>query len=149
MIDEFFPLLHGGIYSGQPEKFFPPPSKILPCFCGFFAIFKLPEGISTCVLSLFSYFLLFPPFPFLFFKSSFKFFPVFQFGQKIPPPQGGGMPRICIPDREQKRVFFYFPPSLLAILVHSVKFIPGEDWSFVMLTLDSIVQLKEESVVIL
>ena len=25
-----------GIYSGQPEKFFPPPSKILPCFCGFF-----------------------------------------------------------------------------------------------------------------
>ena len=37
----------------------------------------------------------------------------------------------------------------MAILVHSVKFIPGEDWSFVMLTLDSIVQLKEESVVIL
>ena len=25
-----------GIYSGQPEKLFPPPSKILPCFCGFF-----------------------------------------------------------------------------------------------------------------
>ena len=25
----------GCIYSGQPEKFFPPPSKILPCFCGF------------------------------------------------------------------------------------------------------------------
>ena len=58
--------LHRGIYSGQPEKFFPPPSKILPCFSGFFALFKLHKGILTCVISLSSFFLLFSPFPFLF-----------------------------------------------------------------------------------
>ena len=27
-----------GIYSGWPEKFSPPPSKILPYFSGFFAV---------------------------------------------------------------------------------------------------------------
>ena len=32
----------------------------------------------------------FPPFSFPFFKSSFKFFPVFHFGQNFSPPRGGG-----------------------------------------------------------
>ena len=36
-------------------------SKILPCFGGFFAVFKLHKGILTCVLSLFSFFSSFPP----------------------------------------------------------------------------------------
>ena len=58
-----------------------PARKILPCFCGFFAAFKLHKGILTCVLSLFSFFSSFPPFSFPFFKYSFKFFPAFQFGQ--------------------------------------------------------------------
>ena len=73
-----------GIYSGQPEKI--PPSKLFPVFvdyfCGhlsFFRSFKLHKGILTCVLSLFSFFFFSLTF---FMKSSFKFFPVFQFGQK-------------------------------------------------------------------
>ena len=48
-------------YIFWPEKFPPPPSKILPCFCGFFAIIRLHKGILTC-----DYFFSFPPFPFLF-----------------------------------------------------------------------------------
>ena len=70
-----------GIYSGQPEKFFPPPLKFFPVFVDFAVVFKL-QCISTCVLSLFSFFSSFPPFSLPFFKSSFKFFPVFHFGQK-------------------------------------------------------------------
>ena len=53
-----------------PARKIPPPSKILSCFCGFFLrSFKLHKGILTCVLSFFSFFLLFSPFPFLFSSS--------------------------------------------------------------------------------
>ena len=71
------------ICSCQPKKFPPPPLKFFPVFVDFWGVFKLFKGILTCVLSLFSLFSSFPPFSFPFFKSSFKFFPVFQFGQKI------------------------------------------------------------------
>ena len=66
-----------GIYSGQPEKLFPRLSKFFPVFgifiTGFFKVFQ-------------------------FFQSSFKFFPIFQFGQNSPPPPWGRMARIYIPD---------------------------------------------------
>ena len=65
------------------RKNLPPPSKILPCFCGFFAVFKLHKGILKCFYHSFLFFSSFPPFSFPFFKSSFKFFPVFHFGQKM------------------------------------------------------------------
>ena len=42
-----------------------------------------------CFITLF-FFFFFPPFSLPFFMSSFKFFPVFQFGQKLSPPRGGG-----------------------------------------------------------
>ena len=44
-----------------------------------------------CFITLF-FFSSFPPFFFPFFNSSFKFFPVFHFGQKFPtlPREGGG-----------------------------------------------------------
>ena len=49
---------------------------------------KPHKGILTCVLSLFLFFFssLFPSF---FFMKSSKFYPVFQFWQKIPPPTLG------------------------------------------------------------
>ena len=50
----------------------PPPLKFFPVFVDFLRSFKLHKHILlTCVLLLFSL---------PFFKSSFKFFPVFQFG---------------------------------------------------------------------
>ena len=57
-----------GIYSGQPAKSFPPPSK------------NSFQFLRT------------------FIKSSFKFFPVFQFIQNCSPPRGGGMARIYAPE---------------------------------------------------
>ena len=41
-----------------------------------------------------------------FMKSSFKFFPVFEFGLKFP-PQGGGMVRIYIPGLQQSKVISF------------------------------------------
>ena len=68
--------------------------KILPVFVDFFAVFKLHKGVLTCVLSLFSFFPSFLPlFLSFFFNSSFKFFPVFHFGQKF----FGEIARIYIP----------------------------------------------------
>ena len=55
----------------------------------FLRSFELHKGILTRVLSLSSF-----PFPF-FMKSSFKLFPVFQFGQKL--GNLGGMARIYTP----------------------------------------------------
>ena len=42
-----------------------------------------------CFITLL-FFLLFLPYSLPFFMKSFKFFPVFQFRQKFPPPRGGG-----------------------------------------------------------
>ena len=72
-------LLTSGVYILASQKKFP--LKFFPVFVDFFAVFKLHKGILTCILSLFSFFPSFPPFSLPFFKSSFKFFPVFQFGQ--------------------------------------------------------------------
>ena len=57
----------------------PPPLKFFPVFVDFFAVFKLHKGILKCVLSPFSLFSTIPPFSFPFYKSFFKFFPVFYF----------------------------------------------------------------------
>ena len=89
-------MLNTGVYILSSKKNPPLPSKFFPVFVDFFRSFKLHKGILTCVLSLFSFFLLPPPFSLPFFKF-FKFFPIFQFGQKIPPPPGGWMARIYIP----------------------------------------------------
>ena len=70
------------------RKILPPPSNILPCFCGFFC--GIYKGILMCVLSHNYCFSSFPPFSFPFFKSSFKFFPVFKFWKKNSHPPGGG-----------------------------------------------------------
>ena len=84
-------MLNTGVYILSSKKNPPLPSKFFPVFVDFFRSFKLHKGILTCVLSLFSFFLLPPPFSLPFFKF-FKFFPIFQFGQKIPPPPGGEWP---------------------------------------------------------
>ena len=57
---------------------------------------KLHKGILACVLSFSSFFSSFPPFSLPFFKSSFKFFPVFNLSKKFL-PGGGEMARIYIP----------------------------------------------------
>ena len=72
-----------GIFSCQPEKFFPPPllwnSSL---FCGFFAVFK-----QRVFYHSFLFFLLFPPFLFLFtspLSNSSLFFTLDKNPQKIP-----------------------------------------------------------------
>ena len=76
-------LLITGIYILASQKNSPPPLKFFPVFVDFLQSFKLHKGILTCVLLLF--FSSFHPFSLPFFKFSFKFFPVFQFGQNIYP----------------------------------------------------------------
>ena len=92
---------NSGVYILASQKnSSPPPLKFFPVFVDFLRSFKRHKGILTCVLSLFSFFSSFPPFSLPFFKSSYKFFPLFQYGQKNSPPKGGGemTSRIYIPD---------------------------------------------------
>ena len=79
-----------GVYILASQKILPPPLKFFPVLWIFLRSFKLHKGILTCVFSLFSFFFSPPHFPSFFMKSSFIFFPVFQFGQKFPLPRGGG-----------------------------------------------------------
>ena len=86
-----------GIYSGQPEKFFPP-LKFFPVFVDFLRSFKLHKGILTCVLSLLSFFFSSPPFPFLFHEVLLQILLFFNLDKNSPPPpRGGKMARIYIP----------------------------------------------------
>ena len=85
---DYFALLETRIqgYKFWPaRKILPPPLNFFPVFVDFFAVFKLHSVFYHSFL-----FSSFPPFSFPFFKS-FKFFPVFHFGQKSP-PGGGGWP---------------------------------------------------------
>ena len=89
-------MLNTGVYILSSKKNPPLPSKFFPVFVDFFRSFKLHKGILTCVLSLFSFFLLPPPFLFLFssFSNSSLFF---NLDKPPPPPPGGWMARIYIP----------------------------------------------------
>merc|ERR1712200_128044 len=75
----------------------PPPLKFFPVFVDFWGVFKLHKGILTCVLSLFSLFSSFPPFPFLFSSPPLNSSLFFNLDKNSSPPRGGGMARIYIP----------------------------------------------------
>ena len=73
-----------GIYSGQPEKSPPPPSKIPSGFCGHLSFIKV---FNVCFITLF-FFLLSPPFPF--FLVFLQIIPCFSLWTKFPPRPGEG-----------------------------------------------------------
>ena len=89
-------MLNTGVYILSSKKNPPLPSKFFPVFVDFFRSFKLHKGILTCVLSLFSFFLLPPPLFSSFFQV-FQILPYFSIWTKKPPPPGGWMARIYIP----------------------------------------------------
>ena len=60
----------------------PPPVKFFPVFVDFLGVFKLHKGILTCVLSLFSFFLLFPLF-LSFFQVLLQILPCFSIWTEI------------------------------------------------------------------
>ena len=90
-----------GIYSGQPEKFFPPPPlKFFPVFVDFFSVFKLLKDIFTCVLSLF-FFFFFPLF-LSFFQVLLQNLPCFSIWTKI--QIWGEMAIIYIPGQQDRKL---------------------------------------------
>lgn len=80
-------MLNTGVYILSSKKNPPLPSKFFPVFVDFFRSFKLHKGILTCVLSLFSFFLLPPPLFSSFFQV-FQILPYFSIWTNPPPPGG-------------------------------------------------------------